>query len=37
MTSRNDCRIVDVHIMALESILLLALCAFAIVNAVHPH
>jgi hypothetical protein len=37
MTSRNDCCVVDVQIMALQSILLLALCAFAIINAVHPH
>jgi hypothetical protein len=35
--TRNDCRIVDVVVVSLQSILLLALCTFAIIDVVDPH
>jgi hypothetical protein len=37
MTIKKDCRIVDVCIVELQSILLLALCPFAIIDVVLSH
>ncbi len=34
---KNDCCVIDIVVVALQSILLLVICAFAIIDVVHPH
>jgi hypothetical protein len=36
-TEKHDCRVVDVVVMALQSILLLTPCTFVILDVVDPH